>query len=328
MQSLSAHLRSFDEHDHLDMHPACPACRDQRVVGSAAELSGSSQRLQAIVTIGALGLTGFTPASAIAADPDREFEGDKVEQVVNDSTDPDRNIEESGANEAAAPSSGQDEASTSDTAGAATDDDVVGGAPEPEATSEDPIAPETDPDAVDAPVPTNTAANGTPTPPGTTPAATTPPAQADATAPPAAPEAVASAAQANASQPRPHHRRHASQKLETARTYRVSSPPAPPPAPVEPAAPATAPAQVAPPPRPVVTRLVAQKSSGLPSRGDATYTVNPGDSLWSIAKALRGQTAANAEIAREVNRLWNLNADRIATGNPDLLMVGTRLKLR
>jgi len=28
-----------------------------------------------------------------------------------------------------------------------------------------------------------------------------------------------------------------------------------------------------------------------------------------------------------VNRLWELNADRIATGQPDLLMVGTVLRL-
>jgi len=28
-----------------------------------------------------------------------------------------------------------------------------------------------------------------------------------------------------------------------------------------------------------------------------------------------------------VNRLWNLNAERIATGEPDLLMVGTVLRL-
>jgi len=53
----------------------------------------------------------------------------------------------------------------------------------------------------------------------------------------------------------------------------------------------------------------------------------PGDSLWSIASAQLAPGADNAQIAREVNRLWNLNADRIATGQPDLLMVGTVLRL-
>jgi Tfp pilus assembly protein FimV len=80
--------------------------------------------------------------------------------------------------------------------------------------------------------------------------------------------------------------------------------------------------------RSTATRFVSIKRSGAPRRGDRSHTVTPGESLWSIATALRGRDASTAEIAREVNRLWNLNAERIATGNPDLLMVGTRLKLR
>ena len=41
-----------------------------------------------------------------------------------------------------------------------------------------------------------------------------------------------------------------------------------------------------------------------------------------------GDDASVAKIAREVNRLWELNSDRIGTGDPDLLMVGTKLVLR
>jgi nucleoid-associated protein YgaU len=62
--------------------------------------------------------------------------------------------------------------------------------------------------------------------------------------------------------------------------------------------------------------------------GPASYVVQPGDSLWSIAKRLVGREASAGRIAREVNRLWSLNRSRIATGDPDLLMVGTRLELR
>jgi nucleoid-associated protein YgaU len=58
------------------------------------------------------------------------------------------------------------------------------------------------------------------------------------------------------------------------------------------------------------------------------YVVQPGDSLWSIAKRLLGRDASAGRIAREVNRLWSLNRSRIATGDPDLLRVGTRLALR
>ncbi len=53
-----------------------------------------------------------------------------------------------------------------------------------------------------------------------------------------------------------------------------------------------------------------------------------GDSLWSVAADRLGGDATVAEIAREVNRLWELNRERIATGDPDLVMVGTRLMLR
>ena len=62
-------------------------------------------------------------------------------------------------------------------------------------------------------------------------------------------------------------------------------------------------------------------------RNASFYVVQPSDSLWSIAKRLLGPNASPARVAREVNRLWSLNRDRIATGDPDLLMVGTRLEL-
>jgi nucleoid-associated protein YgaU len=58
------------------------------------------------------------------------------------------------------------------------------------------------------------------------------------------------------------------------------------------------------------------------------YTVCPGDSLWSIARRLLGNGASPADICGEVNRLWQLNRERIATGDPHLLIVGTKLRLR
>jgi hypothetical protein len=53
-----------------------------------------------------------------------------------------------------------------------------------------------------------------------------------------------------------------------------------------------------------------------------------GESLWSIATDVLGAGATPAQVAREVHRLWKLNRDRIGSGDPDLLAVGTRLALR
>jgi Tfp pilus assembly protein FimV len=58
------------------------------------------------------------------------------------------------------------------------------------------------------------------------------------------------------------------------------------------------------------------------------HVVRPNESLWSIARDLLGENASTARIAREVNRLWELNSTRIGTGDPDLLMAGTRLRVR
>lgn len=53
--------------------------------------------------------------------------------------------------------------------------------------------------------------------------------------------------------------------------------------------------------------------------------VAPGESLWSIAQEKLGPTASRAQVARLVNRLWGLNADRIRTGRPDLILPGQEL---
>jgi nucleoid-associated protein YgaU len=56
--------------------------------------------------------------------------------------------------------------------------------------------------------------------------------------------------------------------------------------------------------------------------------VQAGESLWSIARDRLGGGASVAEISAEVKRIWDLNADSIGTGDPDLLMAGQRLRLR
>jgi hypothetical protein len=62
--------------------------------------------------------------------------------------------------------------------------------------------------------------------------------------------------------------------------------------------------------------------------GARFHVVAPGESLWSIAAGLLRPGASDARVALEVKRLWRLNADRIDTGDPDLLPVGVKLQLR
>jgi resuscitation-promoting factor RpfA len=63
--------------------------------------------------------------------------------------------------------------------------------------------------------------------------------------------------------------------------------------------------------------------------GDAgLHVVRPGESLWTIAQDLLGPEASATRIAAEVARLWDLNRDRIPSGDPDLIAVGQQLRLR
>jgi hypothetical protein len=70
-----------------------------------------------------------------------------------------------------------------------------------------------------------------------------------------------------------------------------------------------------------------QGRTAAPRIDGETYVVRSGDSLWSISRRLLGPDTSPGQIAREVNRLWELNRERIATGDPDLLRVGTKLEL-
>ena len=61
--------------------------------------------------------------------------------------------------------------------------------------------------------------------------------------------------------------------------------------------------------------------------GGRWHSVQSGETLWSIARALLGGDASPAAVAGLVDRLWELNADRIRSGDPDLIAVGERILL-
>jgi hypothetical protein len=54
-------------------------------------------------------------------------------------------------------------------------------------------------------------------------------------------------------------------------------------------------------------------------------TVKPGDSLWSIARSLLPAGASNSEIDRKLVEIWDRNAHRIGTNDPNLIFSGQRL---
>jgi nucleoid-associated protein YgaU len=72
----------------------------------------------------------------------------------------------------------------------------------------------------------------------------------------------------------------------------------------------------------------ADTSPPPPGRFGRFHVVRRGESLWSIATDLLGAGASASAIASEVRRLWELNEQRIGTGDPNLLVVGVRLRLR
>jgi hypothetical protein len=84
-------------------------------------------------------------------------------------------------------------------------------------------------------------------------------------------------------------------------------------------------------PEPVASQTAPPPATAEPApnlKGRRSYTVAPGDCLWSIATALLRPGAPTAEIEAEVARLWRMNAATIGTGDPNLVLVGTVLRLR
>lgn len=86
------------------------------------------------------------------------------------------------------------------------------------------------------------------------------------------------------------------------------------------------PAAAAPAPPPAIDSSPTASERALPRAG-RTYTVAPGDSLWSIARRLLPAGSSDAAVAKLVSQIWELNAERIGTGDPDLLRLGQTLAL-
>ena len=357
MGSLTAHLLEAGDHGRLPFHPSCPVCRQERLYGTLSSEPVVPRRTQALLASGVLAFSASAPVVAAAQEPDRQFEGVAPEgpggpELDDPSFDPggDTALSFDTAPAPAAPDA---------------DVDSGDGAPldvEPTVDLDARLAPlaDTDPSAGDEGVPpVETVPPIGSVPPGsaapTVPSGSAAPGSGHGSAAqPGSPESPRSTPDTSIGAPPSNtpvglapaagglssHRSDRSLRSRYTHQYAGSDGGAP--ASSErvsdgagapsgsnaisvPAAPAPATEPVA-----IATSDVAVAAGSRQNldQGSRFYVVQPGDSLWSIAKRLLGGDPSAGRIAREVNRLWTLNRSRIATGDPDLLMVGTRLELR
>jgi LysM domain len=314
-RSLGAHLRETEDHSRLPFHPDCPICRRDRLAGSLEGEQLVSRRTQAAIAAGLLAFsTGGAPA-AFGSPPDEVIEG--TEEVI---------------------SGGNRGSSVDFELGGETDQlpDVISPPPvEPPPVVEDEDAgpleqepvtnvstPAVDREADDSTAdPGPIAAEPAPSVSVPAPAHTTDPTEAQTQTVDPGPKPEAGERRRT---PRPGAGEEAapaqSRIAPTRSSDVVAVAPASAPVAPEPVQTTAAPA--------VTTRIVAHTSTGRAVKGDRFHTVQEGESLWSIAADVLGEDAGVARIAREVHRLWELNEDRIGTGQPDLLYAGTRLRLR
>jgi hypothetical protein len=340
--SLTAHLVEAGDHGRLGFHPSCPVCRQERLFGSLSSEPVISRRVQAALASGVLAFSAGAPGAAMAADPDRQQEGVAAPEPSGgdvDSPDFDPGGETALPFEVA-PSP------TSPVVGGGSDDTGDGPPVESEPV-DDPDArllltepeTETSPAETDAPVPPAEEAPVPPAPPASDPMLIeAPPADPGTrtapSTPVAAPRSEPSPKKSESDRPRERERTpqsHGTPPPPSERTIPTRAPQPPvigiPPQSPPPASPM--PAVAAAEPVPVVQASAPPPSAQPPLPENArSHVVEPGESLWSIARRLLGSDATPARIAREVNRLWELNKDRIGTGDPDLLMVGAKLRLR
>ena len=327
-RSLSAHLRVAEDHSRLPFHPSCPVCRRDRLAGSLDGEELVSRRTQAAIAAGLLAFSTGGSSAAMATPPDEIIEG--TSEVVAGG-DPAASVDFEPSGETVQL---PDEAPDMSVAGApVADDDEDAGPLEQEPVTDvheqvveaDGVLTEQADEAAPAPDPAPVAPE--PAPDG--PDVATMPAENESQH--AEEDAGPRAEGGQVRQARLGRGANADAQAKSRSDSSVAAPaPESPPA-VEavPVAEPTAAAQPAPAPtEPATTRVASYEAAGGAARKDRFRTVQPGESLWSIAADLLGDRATVPRIAREVNRLWELNDERIGTGRPDLLFAGTRLRLR
>ena len=313
MRSLSAHLRQSGSHGDLPFHPGCPVCRTERLSGSPPGDELLSARSRAGLAAALLATTAMPAAPALAGEADSEQEG-AVDDKPAAETDPGFG---EGTEDADLPADDGAELP------ATGDDGEVEQAPLGESYPED----EADSEPGE---PTPGPAPPLPPTPAPRPPISIPP-------PPAAPPKLDTVRKPDRVRPGEDRGRGAEPHPLDAEVPDIGSPAPRHMAPVGEEGPSTAAPTIPEEAAPDQAGAGAAHSSG-PVRPPAatsphtrdrsrTHVVRKGESLWSIARNQIGGDATPAQVARLVNRLWELNRERIGTGEPDLLMVGTELRL-
>jgi len=317
MASLSAHFTRPDEHDRLRFHPQCPRCRAERLEGSLMDGPLVPLRAQAAIAVGVLACTSLAPAAAFATGVDDEIEGTAAPgQLAPD-------MEAEGELDATAES----EPEPTDVPGqptepVAADETSDESAPQPQSEEPEPSVPaasDTVPEVPDQ------------QPTGAVESAPAPTTALQPSAEPAADEAPGKWAE------RERAKSRALAKSEVRRAKRTTKvrvvkrqtrvAPAATPTPAVAAAPVPA-ATTAPAPRPRTVAVAASATREQAAEaGDGSHVVQQGESLWSIAADVLPDGASPAQVAREVNRLWERNQSQIGTGDRNLVKAGTWLEL-
>ena len=340
---LNSHLVEAGDHGRLPFRPDCPVCCAERAGGTLPAGSSVSPRTTAGLVAGLVAAgTLLPPALASAAKPIPDEEGGNYTQRPQPGATA-RPGDERAAEDATAVSTDPPPAPPPGFG----DDDEPGSGDGPEGhvhvgDQDQPPPPVQPPAGEDAglpgagapPPPAPAALPGPAVPPETAPPAPIPPAEVPAPAPaadqgPAVPEEAPGKAA-----PRQRSSGKAvdlPRSVPGANSFRQQGY-------VAPAAAATAsagPASTATNANQAAPESASGAAAGQRSRSDAGrppggdfHVVRPGESLWSIASELLGPGASSAAIASEVDRLWRLNADRLRTGTPDLILPGQKLRLR
>ena len=314
MSSLGAHMRRTGSHGDRRFHPDCPLGQADRVSGKLTFDERLTGRVRAGLVAALLAVSGVPAFPAAAGEPDVEHEG-AGQQAPNDadpsfdegSQDVELPVEDGSAIPLAEDEGDVERAPEGEEDFAQEEPESSG--PAPEAPAQNPIGapppasqqPETAPPESDEPEDETKPRLGrrpeAPSPktlrlraPGPPPSERRMKSRGGSPAPnkPADPTAGQRHGRASAA---PSADREASFAAKAARTQQV------------------------------------RKSEATGRRGHRTHVVRHGECLWSIAEGHIGSDATPAQIARLVKRLWELNARRIGTGDPDMLMVGTKLRL-